>query len=60
MGTRIYAKCERCGVSEEHEMLAGHNGMQVCNECDSALNREWADADEDNTHCLDAFSPYGD
>lgn len=50
--------CERCRVSSEHEMLAYRDDVLVCQECDSALEREWVDEDPENhRHYLDAFSP---
>lgn len=51
--------CSRCGVSEDHEMLAHSGGVLVCCECDSVLEREWVEDDpETRTHYLDTFKPY--
>lgn len=52
-------RCNRCGVSEEQEMLC-LSGMQLlCQGCESELEREWVDEDPDNRrHSLDMFSPY--
>jgi hypothetical protein len=54
-------KCERCGVSEEQEMLCNRGLQLVCQGCDSELEREWVAEDpDDRKHYLDTFSPYGD
>lgn len=55
-----YRLCERCGVSEEFEMLAHRDKRLVCQECDSQIEREWVSEDPDNRrHYLDTFSPEG-
>lgn len=51
----MYRCCERCGVSEESEMLAYHNSSLICYECDSEMENERASEDELYTHYLDTF-----
>lgn len=53
--------CERCGVSEEVEMLAGSCEGLVCGPCDAEIEAAWVAEDpENNHHYLDTFSPQGD
>lgn len=52
-------KCERCGVSEEFEMLAYSGDKLTCQECDCQIEREWVSEDPLNRkHSLDTFSPH--
>lgn len=54
-------RCNRCGVSDEVEMLANRGLQLVCAECDGDLENEWVAEDPDNNrHYLDTFSPGGD
>lgn len=53
-----YRNCERCGASEEYEMLALSGSRLVCQDCDSALGHGWVEEDPENRrHPLDTFSP---
>lgn len=57
---REVRRCEDCGVSEAHEMLAGRDGRLICGDCDDAAEARWVAEDpENNRHYLDTFSPGG-
>jgi len=57
--TKIAPKtCERCGVSDEYEVLAYRGTELVCQECDCQMEREWVAEDpHERRHYLDTFSP---